>query len=301
MQPISRTVSTLSFATHFVGLAGLLLLACSDSKAPAETAQLILPVSTLTPAPFAVEPTASPIQQWNEPPVAAADPAALAEQIVRAERRIRDATVSGAELAWIGHLQQVVYRRLVEQPHLREPLLAQVPSDVRPLVAANLDAGLSLRALVTPGSALPAWRIVEPAPMDELLGHYRRAEAEFGVPWSYLAAVHLVETFIGRIRGTSNAGAQGPMQFIPSTWAAYGEGDINDTGDAIRAAARYLRANGAPRDMATALHRYNPSHHYVRAVTGCQRPSEATITGRSTSSRGAAMFTCRWATPGSKG
>jgi soluble lytic murein transglycosylase-like protein len=215
-----------------------------------------------------VEPTPAAISRWTESPVAAADPATLAEQIVLAERTLRDATVGGAQLAWMGHLQQLVYRRLVEQPSLRETLLALLPDDVRSLVAANIDAGVSLRALVTPGSDLPAWRIIEPAPMDELLGHYRKAEAEFGVPWSYLAAVHLVETFMGRIRGTSSAGAQGPMQFIPSTWAAYGDGDINDTGNAIRAAARYLRANGAPRDMSTALYRYNPSQHYVRAVTG---------------------------------
>ena len=103
--------------------------------------------------------------------------------------------------------------------------------------------------------------------MEELQGHYKQAEAAFGVPMQFLAAVHLVETFMGRIRGTSYAGAQGPMQFMPATWAAYGEGDVNDTGDAIRAAARYLRANGAPGDMATALYRYNPSQHYVRAVT----------------------------------
>jgi membrane-bound lytic murein transglycosylase B len=114
---------------------------------------------------------------------------------------------------------------------------------------------------------LPSWRIVEPAPADELLAHYRAAEAEFGVPWNYLAAIHLVETAMGRIRGTSSAGAQGPMQFIPTTWAAYGQGDINDTGDSIRAAARYLRASGAPRDMDTAVFRYNPSQRYVRAVT----------------------------------
>jgi len=56
------------------------------------------------------------------------------------------------------------------------------------------------------------------------------------------------------------------MQFMPATWAAYGEGDINDYRDAIRAAARYLRASGAPADMVTALYRYNPSARYVRAV-----------------------------------
>jgi membrane-bound lytic murein transglycosylase B len=63
------------------------------------------------------------------------------------------------------------------------------------------------------------------------------------VPWQYLAAVNFVETKFGRIRGTSIAGAQGPMQFLPSNWKQYGKGgDINSDRDAIAAAARFLQA-----------------------------------------------------------
>jgi membrane-bound lytic murein transglycosylase B len=88
------------------------------------------------------------------------------------------------------------------------------------------------------------------------------------VHWTYLAAIHLVETRMGRIRGTSSAGARGPMQFIPPTWETYGAGgDINDFRDSILAAARLLKANGAPGDMAEALYHYNPSDYYVRAVS----------------------------------
>ena len=116
-------------------------------------------------------------------------------------------------------------------------------------------------------STLPAWRIVRPDPADVLLDAYRDAEAEFGIPWKYLAAINLVETGIGRIRGTSIAGAQGPMQFMPATWEAYGGGgDINDTHDAIRGAARYLAANNGADDIAHALYRYNHSNRYVRGV-----------------------------------
>jgi hypothetical protein len=57
------------------------------------------------------------------------------------------------------------------------------------------------------------------------------------------------------------------MQFLPATWARYGRGDVRDPRDAINGAARYLTANGAPRDMAGALLHYNPSRDYVRAVT----------------------------------
>ena len=70
---------------------------------------------------------------------------------------------------------------------------------------------------------LPDWRIVAAAPRDASCSrYYRAAERRFGVDWEYLAAINLVETGFGRIRGTSVAGAQGPMQFIPTTWDIYG-------------------------------------------------------------------------------
>ena len=168
----------------------------------------------------------------------------------------------------MAHLQQRAYRAIAARPEWRDTFLAAVPSEVRAIATANLDATADLRATVVPGPDLPtAWHIVDPAPMDDLTRYYRAAETEFGVPWRYLAAIHLVETRMGRIRGTSVAGAQGPMQFMPGTWAAYGEGDVNSDRDAIRAAARYMRANGAPANMPNALFRYNNSQRYVRAVT----------------------------------
>ena len=253
------------------GAVALLLTACSVSSGP--PAESVVPsptssasasavVATATPSPM---PTATP---RPDPPVASSDPDALALQIVSAERAIRGPGVSGADLAWFGHLQQLTYRRLAATPELRDTVLAAVPADLKAAATANADATADLRATVVPGPDLPTtWRIVEPAPMDDLARYYREAEAEFGVPWSYLAAIHLVETRMGRIRGTSTAGAQGPMQFIPATWARYGEGDINSDRDSIRAAARYLHANGAPGNMANALFRYNQSQRYVRAVT----------------------------------
>jgi soluble lytic murein transglycosylase-like protein len=168
----------------------------------------------------------------------------------------------------MGHLQQRAYRHIAARPELRDSVLAALPPEVVTAATANMDATADLRATVVPGPDLPtAWKIVDPAPLADLARYYREAEAEFGVPWAYLAAIHLVETRMGRIRGTSVAGAQGPMQFLPGTWAAYGEGDINSDRDSIRAAARYLRANGAPGRMADALFRYNRSQRYVRAVT----------------------------------
>lgn len=99
-----------------------------------------------------------------------------------------------------------------------------------------------------------------PRPAAELLAAYHDAEAALGVPWAYLAAINVVETRAGRIRGCSPAGVQGPMQFMPSNWRRYGAGgDVDSVHDAILAAARMLGANGAPADMPGALYAYNHS------------------------------------------
>jgi membrane-bound lytic murein transglycosylase B len=136
-------------------------------------------------------------------------------------------------------------------------------------VTGSLDAGKELRKLSGPiPKTLPDWKIVAPKSIDTLIGFYKEGEAQFGVPWYYLASVHLVESRMGRIHGLSSAGAQGPMQFMPATWAAYGDGDINDDHDSILGAARYLKANGAPANMQRALYAYNHSQAYVNALIG---------------------------------
>ena len=114
---------------------------------------------------------------------------------------------------------------------------------------------------------LPAWEITEPAPAEELLGYYQEAEDETGIEWEYLAAINLVESAIGRIQGLSTAGAQGPMQFLPSTWEAYATGDIWDPHDAIIGAGTYLAASGGPEDMDRAIYAYNHHDGYVEGVS----------------------------------
>ncbi len=245
----------------------------ADAKPVAEAAesQLGTPV-TVAPAPEAVSPpapTATPGIDLGAVPVAAGDPAGLAEQIRVAEQAIRAPSPTPVELAYYGHLQQVAYRVLTDRPEWDGAVAAALPDELRSIMAANLAAGRELaQPHSKPQTKLPAWRIVEPLPAAELRALYEEGEATFGVPWEYLAAVNLTETRMGRIRGLSSAGAQGPMQFIPSTWAAYGEGDIDDPHDAILSAARYLAANGGGSgNLPNALFRYNPAQWYVDAVT----------------------------------
>jgi membrane-bound lytic murein transglycosylase B len=101
-----------------------------------------------------------------------------------------------------------------------------------------------------------------------LRSYYRKGRDRSGVSAILLAAVNLIESDFGRVRNDSVAGAQGPMQFIPSSWRAYGRGgDVHDPHDAILGAARYLAAAGARHDEAGALYAYNPSSLYVTAVS----------------------------------
>ncbi len=198
------------------------------------------------------------------------DPAGqVAALLLAAENRINDPSAPVADLRAAARDQQVQYRALVDHPEWLDRVIAAASDAVKPAIRANVAAGRRLRELSPPKRPTPpeGWHIVSPAPATELLGYYKAAESEFGAPWPYLAAVHFVETRMGRIRGASSAGALGPMQFLPKTWAAYGEGDINSNRDSIRAAARYLARNGAPAAMRNALWNYNHSYLYVDAVT----------------------------------
>lgn len=268
-QSPSKRSARLALATAAVGLA-----ACAGgappSTAPTESASpSSIPAETETPEPSASAPSASESTAVvPDPQTSHGSPQALAGDLVDAERAIRDPAVADPELMAWARFEQAMYRTLAATPQWQGPVLEAVPEDLREVVERNLRATAELRALTSPREELPPeWMIVEPPPADELLGHYKAAGEEFGVDWTYLAAIHLVETRMGRIRGTSTAGAQGPMQFIPATWEAYGEGDVNDPHDAIRAAARYLVAHGAPQNMDDALWAYNHSNRYVQAVS----------------------------------
>jgi hypothetical protein len=235
------------------------------TEAPPTTAGAAAP--TTTPAPPVTTATTRP-SPAGVTALPAGDPASVATALAEAEPALREPGTTPAQFERLGKAQQVAYRQLVANPGWLEDVVRRLPSALDPVVRANVVAGSELRALTKPRTELPPWRIVAPAPADELLGYYKEAEARYRVPWAYLAAIHLTETRMGRIRGTSTAGAQGPMQFLPATWAQYGEGgDINSNRDAIMAAARYLVRNGAPEDMANALFNYNRSQRYVRAVT----------------------------------
>jgi hypothetical protein len=163
--------------------------------------------------------------------------------------------------------EQRIYRALAGHPKLAAHVLGRLPHRVGREAGANVRAGQALFEHFTPVSEVPDFRIRKPEPADVLLGYFLEAEERFDVAWEVLAAVMLIETRMGRIRSRSSAGAQGPMQFLPSTWDAYGlGGDVHDPHDAVLGAANYLRASGAPGDYRAALYAYNPVNAYVTAV-----------------------------------
>lgn len=105
---------------------------------------------------------------------------------------------------------------------------------------------------------------------------YEQAAAKYGLGEegpSILAGINWVETGFGTNLGVSSAAAEGWMQFLPSSWEAFGV-DGNGDGikdpynpwDAIFAAARLLRASGAPQDWHGAIYSYNHAEWYVAEV-----------------------------------
>ena len=97
-----------------------------------------------------------------------------------------------------------------------------------------------------------------------------------GLSWTVLAAIGQIESGDGANMGPSSAGALGPMQFLPATWAswgvtAFGEAgppDIMNPFDAVPAAARLLCADGAgsPGGLRAAIFDYNHAAWYVNEV-----------------------------------
>jgi cell wall-associated NlpC family hydrolase len=144
-------------------------------------------------------------------------------------------------------------------------------------LAGTLSSQQQASPLCGPGAVRSGAKVADIPP--GYLALYVRAGATYGIPWPVLAAVGDMESDHGRSRepgvrsGENSAGAGGPMQFLSGTWNSFGvdgnhDGRKNryDPADAIPAAARYLKHNGAPRKMRTALYRYNHSWDYVDDV-----------------------------------
>jgi len=162
--------------------------------------------------------------------------------------------------------QQRIYRLLAVEDSLAARTFARLPTR---LATSSRDFVRAHRGLyrLTPPIRSSAIKVGKAEPALDLVRYYGQAQRRFRVPWNVLAAVNFVESKFGKLRSSSAAGAQGPMQFMPATWRQYGlGGNVHDAHDAILGAANYLRASGAPRNLRRALYAYNHSSAYVDAV-----------------------------------
>jgi hypothetical protein len=154
-------------------------------------------------------------------------------------------------------------RQKIQKPTLRNP--DGSPTDQNP--------GLTVAPFGPAPIGVPNFLIDSFEIPPFLLPIYQSCGTEYGVPWQVLASINKIETAFGTNLSVSSAGAMGWMQFIPSSWAAYGV-DANEDGrkdpynpvDAICAAARYLRAAGGAEDLRGAIFAYNHADWYVDQV-----------------------------------
>jgi len=137
-----------------------------------------------------------------------------------------------------------------------------------------------LEPLPAPGTERRASLTNPPTDIPEtVLALYQEAAAAHGLPWPLLAGVGMAETNHGRLTATSSAGAQGLMQFMRATFAAYGVDGVDGNGDgratitndadSIHSAANYLAALGARQGgdgIRRALFGYNHATWYVNDV-----------------------------------
>lgn len=127
----------------------------------------------------------------------------------------------------------------------------------------------SLIGMAWPGGSIATAQSQAAAVPAGQLAVMESAADTCGLPWQVLAAVADVESNYGQNMATSSAGAIGYGQFLPATWAAYGNGgNPYDYRDAIPAMARYLCANGGPANLRSAIYAYNHGDWYVAEVLG---------------------------------
>jgi Transglycosylase SLT domain len=154
--------------------------------------------------------------------------------------------------------------------------LSKLISQVRAVTGAGSKV-VNLVPVVT-ATKLPVAASVPAGKPANYLELYQESAARYcpRLSWTVLAAIGEIESGDGANNGPSTAGALGPMQFMPATWAAWGIDGFGETGtpnimdplDAVPSAARMLCADGAgsASSLRAAIFDYNHADWYVSEV-----------------------------------
>ena len=185
-----------------------------------------------------------------------------------------DAAVDAQQSSQLGLIKNVAV--LINAPAANlNTLMRQVQS-----VIGATGKVVNLVPVVAPGS-LPVAQVTVAAGQvpTNYLTLFQDSAAKYcpGLSWTVLAAIGEIESGDGANVGPSTAGALGPMQFLPSTWAVWGVDGFGPTGapdimnplDAVPSAARMLCADGATNGAAglsQAIFDYNHATWYVNEV-----------------------------------
>ena len=188
-------------------------------------------------------------------------PPAVVRHLRADERALRTAT--GARFVAIARDRQLVIRALARRPMAAAAVAKLAPGERDDLAVRHDLTELSAESPPQVGGV----RVGPALHAGTIRSFYLEAQRRFGIRWQLLAAINFVESDFGRARTTAKADAQGPMQFEPATWRAYGlGGNVYSEHDAILAAANLLAANGGRTNERVALTHYNRSPLYQDAV-----------------------------------
>jgi transglycosylase-like protein with SLT domain len=184
-----------------------------------------------------------------------------------------DAVVNLTRSAQLGLAEN--FAVLINAP---EADLATLKTQVESVVGKNGQVvNLVSYSLATAGNLPVATDVPAGAPAD-YLELFKRSAAMYcpGMSWTVLAAIAEIESGDGANDGPSSAGALGPMQFLPSTWAEWGIDGFGPSGtpsimnplDAVPSAARLLCAagGGSSATLPAAIFAYNHATWYVDEV-----------------------------------
>jgi hypothetical protein len=179
-----------------------------------------------------------------------------------------DLMVNQAISARLGLVHQVA--GLISAPGVRMALLTRKVSRI-------LGPGGRIEQLR--GGQLPGSSYTAGTQPTTYIALFKASAAEYcpGLSWTVLAAIGQIESDDGTNVGPSTAGALGPMQFLPSTWAQWGIDAFGQTGppnvmnpyDAVPSAATLLCADGAAAggsSLSHAIFDYNHANWYVSEV-----------------------------------